>query len=264
MNDTFSFRRFSLFFKKTLLERPLQMFGLYGLALVIAFLLYAIFKTLVGFEEAQNMAFIVGLVGCGTFLASFVFNYFGANASGSSYLTIPASSLEKWLTGVLIAGVLFPGLFVVFFHFVDYFFVSSYHAGLDPKGPFYKQLYEEVNPFPLNGFVASKTYIMFLNATGAMLVGSLYFNKAAFIKVALIVSALYIGGHLLNQFIAQAVFDKIDKALPYYCVFIPVGKEFGKVMLPDFASKAVDICMLYVMPGIFWLVSYVRLREKEF
>lgn len=264
MNDIFSFRRFGFFFKKTLMDRPLQMFGLCGLALVIAFLLYVILKTIAGFDQAQNVAFIVGLVGCGTFLASFVFNYFGANASGSSYLTLPASSLEKWLTGVLIAGVLFPALFLVFFHLIDYFFVSSYHASLDPKGPFYKQLYEEVNVFPLNGFVASKAYIMFLNATGAMLVGSLYFNKAAFIKVALIVSGLYIGGHILNQFIAKAIFDKVDRALPYYCVFIPVGKEFGKVLLPDFASKIVDICMLYIMPAIFWLVSLIRLREKEF
>ena len=264
MNDIFTFRRFGLFFKKTLLERPLQMFGLCGLSLVIAFLLYAVVKSLVGFEDAQNLAFIVGLVGCGTFLASFVFNYFGANASGSSYLTLPVSGLEKWLCGVLIAGVLFPALFVVFFHFIDYFFVSSYHASLDPKGPFYKQLYESVNTFPLQGFVASKAYIMFLNATGAMLVGSLYFNKGAFIKVALIVCGLYIGGHILNQFIAEAVFDKIDKALPYYCVFIPVGKEFGKVLLPDLASNVVDICMLYVMPAIFWLVTFIRLREKEF
>ena len=84
MNDIFSFRRFSLFFKKTLLERPLQMFGLCGLALVISFLLYVIVKNLMGFEDGQTVAFIVGLVGCGTFLASFVFNYFGSNASGSS------------------------------------------------------------------------------------------------------------------------------------------------------------------------------------
>ena len=95
MNDIFTFRRFGLFFKKTLLERPLQMFGLCGLSLVIAFLLYAVVKSLVGFEDAQNLAFIVGLVGCGTFLASFVFNYFGANASGSSYLTLPVSGLTS-------------------------------------------------------------------------------------------------------------------------------------------------------------------------
>jgi hypothetical protein len=63
---------------------------------------------------------------------------------------------------------------------------------------------------------------------------------------------------------AKALFDTVDRALPYYCVFIPVGKEFGKVLLPAYASAAVDIGLLYVVPAILWLVTYTRLREKEF
>jgi hypothetical protein len=106
--------------------------------------------------------------------------------------------------------------------------------------------------------------MMFLNATGAMLVGSLYFNKGAYIKTALLVCGFYIGGHILNEVIAEAMFDPIDKALPFYCVFIPVGKQVGKVLLPYYASNFVDVCILYVMPAIFWLTAYVRLREKEF
>src|SRR5438128_8156580 len=107
MNDIFSARRFGFLFKKTLLERPVQLLGLCVLSLAISFLLYAIVKGMFGFEEGQNVSFIVGLIGCGAFLASFVFNYFSSNASGSSYLTLPASSLEKWLCGVLIASVIF-------------------------------------------------------------------------------------------------------------------------------------------------------------
>jgi hypothetical protein len=155
MNDIFSFRRFAFLFKKTLLERPVQLLGLCALTLAISFLLYAITKGMLGFEEAQNLSFIVGLIGCGTFMASFVFNYFSANASGSSYLTLPASSLEKWICGVLIACLIFPTLFVVFFHFMDHAFVASYRESLDAKGPFYKQLYERLNPFPIFRFVAS-------------------------------------------------------------------------------------------------------------
>ncbi len=97
-----------------------------------------------------------------------------------------------------------------------------------------------------------------------MLIGSLYFNKAAFIKVALIFCTLYIGGTFLNYLMAKSLFAEIDKALPYYCVFIPAGKDFGKVLLPGYASKAVDIGLLYIIPAILWLVTYIRLREKEF
>jgi hypothetical protein len=97
-----------------------------------------------------------------------------------------------------------------------------------------------------------------------MLLGSLYFNKVSFIKVALIICGLFFTAYLLDFVFAKMLFDKVDKALPFYCVFISVGTEVGKVELPDFASKAVDIIMQYLVPGMLWVLAYVRLREKEF
>lgn len=264
MNDTFNMRRFGLLFKKAVMERPTQMFGLPGLTMIAVLLIYAILKTLIGYEEAQNVSFIFGLLGGGAFLGSLVFGYFSSGASGTSFLTLPASGFEKWLCAVLITGVLFTGLFVAFFHFTDVAFVHLYRNGLDKKSPFYLEQYDAVQTFVLNGFVAGKTYIMFVNFTGAMLVGSLYFNKVSFIKVALIICGLFIGGHALNYLIAKVVFDSIDKALPYYCVFIAVGNSFGKVELPAGGSMAVDICTKYIVPAILWIVAYIRLREKEF
>jgi hypothetical protein len=215
-------------------------------------------------DAVQELSFILGFVGGGTFLAAYVFNYFSSNASGSSYLTLPASSFEKWLCGVLIAGILFTLIFLAFYRLMDISFVGIYHRSLDPKGPFYKEMYEHVSIFPYDGFVASKTYMMFLNFTTAMLVGALYFNKAAFIKVALIICGLFIGGMFLNDVMAKAVIDNVDKGLPYYAVFITAGKETGKVLLPAYASKAVDICILYIIPAVLLITAYVRLSEKEF
>ncbi|MCW3108163.1 MAG: hypothetical protein JWQ09_2669, partial [Segetibacter sp.] len=186
------------------------------------------------------------------------------NASGSSYLTLPASHFEKWLCAVLITGVIFTFTFLVFYRIIDTTFVGMYHKTLDPKGPFYKEMYESVQVLPFDGFVATKTYMMFVNFTTAMLLGALYFNKAAFIKVAFIVCGLFILGSYVDYYMAKAMFNNIDKALPYYAVFITVGKEFGKVVLPSYASKAVDICILYIVPAILLLTTYVRLREKEF
>lgn len=265
MNNTFNLKRFGWLFKKTILERPVQLAGLIGLILLIDLILYIVCRHInMVWEAIQNVTFIFGFVGGGSFLAAFVFNYFSSNASGSSYLTLPASSFEKWLCGVLIAGVIYSLIFLVFYRSMDTAFVELLHKTLDPKGPFYKETYEAVRIFPYDGFVASKSYMMFVNFTSAMLVGALYFNKATFIKVALIVCGLFIAGTFLNSLIAQLIFDTVDKALPYYGVFIPVGKEFGKIVLPSYASKAVDICILYVLPAILLTTAYVRLREKEF
>lgn len=265
MNNTFNIKRFGWLFKKTILERPVQLLGLIGLILLIDLLMYTVGTNInMVWDAVQELTFILGLVGGGSFLSAFVFNYFSSNASGSSYLTLPASSFEKWLCGVLIAGVIFSLIFLIFYRIMDTTFVGLYHKSLDPKNPFYKEMYEHVNTFPYDGFVASKTYMMYINFTTAMLVGALYFNKAAFIKVALIICCLFIGSLFLNNIMAKMLIDNVEKGLPYYGVFITVGKEFGKILLPSYASKAVDICILYIIPAVLLTTAYVRLREKEF
>lgn len=264
MNNTFNIKRFGWLFKKTIFERPAQLLGLISLTLVITLLLYATLRYVANWDVAQNGAFIIGFVGGGSFLASFVFNYFTSNSNGSSYLTLPASHFEKWLCAVLITGIIFTTIFLLFYRMIDTAFVALYHKSLDPKGSFYKEMYNAVNILPFDGFVASKTLMMFINFTTAMLVGALYFNKAAFIKVALIVCGLYMAGTYLNGLMAKAIFDNVNNALPYYGVFIPVGKEIGKLVLPSYASKAVDICILYIVPAVLLITAYVRLREKEF
>ena len=116
MNNTFSIKRFRLLFKKTIAERPVQTIGVMALLLILSLILYVAAKELAGFGAAQNLTFIWGLSGGSFFLASFVFGYFSTNASGSSYLTLPASYFEKWLCGILIAGFyihLFFYLFII-------------------------------------------------------------------------------------------------------------------------------------------------------
>lgn len=264
MSNVFELKRFALLFKKVILERPIQLIGLIGFTMIATLLLYFIVKSIFGFESGQNLSFIFGLLGGGTFLASFIFNYFSVKANGTSYLTLPASSFEKWLCAVLITGILFVGLFLLFFRIMDWFFVTSYYNSLDTAHPYFNELRQSVNLFQFNGFVAGKAYLMFANLTGAMLIGSLYFNKVAFIKVALIVSGIIISGYLLDYVMASAIFENVEKALPYHAVFVPVDKDFGKVVLPSYGLKAVDIFFQYILPSILWITPFIRLREKEF
>jgi hypothetical protein len=64
---------------------------------------------------------------------------------------------------------------------MDVAFVAAYHHGLDKTSLFYKQQYESVDTFDLNGGISWKVYSIYLILTGAMLTGAFYFNKAAFI-----------------------------------------------------------------------------------
>ena len=240
------------------------MIGFPVLALTVVLILYVIIKALSGFDMAQRISFFVGLVGGSFFLGSFVFGYFSSNASGSSFLTLPASHFEKWLCGVLIAGVFYPIVFLIFYYGIDTGFVALYHNSLDTASPFYKQQYESVYAFDLDGIIARNVFIMFFIYTGAMLLGSLYFNKVSAIKtaIALCIICLVIFG--ANWLFATLLFGNIDDASPFHGVALLVGNDVGSIELPAGIAKICKYAFFYVMPVTFWILSYTRLREKEF
>jgi hypothetical protein len=263
MNNTFSVKRFWFLFRKTIAERPVQTIGVIGLLLVLSLILYVAAKELVGFRAAQSLTLIWGLGGGGFFLSSFVFAYFSSNASGSSYFTLPASYLEKWLCGILIC-ILFIVVFLVFYHLMDVAFVAAYHHGLDKTSLFYKQQYESVDTFDLNGGISWKVYSIYLILTGAMLTGAFYFNKAAFIKTAISVCIAFLFLLGMNWMIAKILFgDIIDTGL-YNHVTLAFGKEEGVLLLPSHVEDIFRYSTSYIIPAILWVLPILRLREKEF
>lgn len=264
MNNTFSARRFGWLLKKTISERPVQLLGFVVISFLLSLAVYLFFRLLGDFEVAQNASFIIGLVGCGCFLASMVFNYFGTNAAGASFLTLPASQFEKWLCGVLIAGVLYVGLFLLFFRLMDTLFVNIYHNGLDKQGPFYRQLYDAVRLFSYDEFVATRVLMMFYNFAGAILLGAFYFNKTSFIKTSLVLCVVCFGGILLNLLIAQLFFDNVKSAFPYFFVWISAGQATGRLEIAGTLHRVIMAIFEFVIPVMLWTLAYLRLREKEF
>lgn len=263
MNDHFNLTRFGWVFKKSILERPVQMLGLLCLTLTITILTYSILQSNVGIAKAQGVAFTIGLIGGGSFMASAVYGYFSSNASGSSFLMLPASHLEKWLCGVLITGVLFTLVYLGFYRLLDMFFVNHYHNSLDPNSPSYKKMYQSIELLNFDSSFCRITFVMFANIAGAMLVGSLYFNKVSFIKVALIICMLLITIYFVNMIIASMFFDNIDMAIPFKTLFLKVGNEVGVLGLPASVDKVVFIIMSFVFPATLWGTAYLRIVEKE-
>jgi hypothetical protein len=264
MNKVFNIKRFGWLVKKTLLERPVQIFGFTGLLLALVFILYYVAKTLTGFGAAQNLSFIWGLPIGSCLLSSIVFGYFSSNASGSSFLTLPASNFEKWLCAILIAAVLYPAIFFIFYRIMDASFVGLYHRSLDVSSTFYKEQYESVYIFSFNGSIAAKIYQTFFFFTGAMLVGSLYFNKQPFIKSAISICILSISIVGINWLMAKSFFGKFNDVGAFNHVTIPVGQEEGTIELPDIVAKIFTYSIWFVIPGLLWILSFTRLREKEF
>jgi len=261
MNEVFNPRRFRLLFVKTILERPMQLLGSFALSFSVVILIYFLFKIGGNFEAAQLFSFTVGFIGGGCFLASMVFGYFSDGANSASYLTLPASGFEKWLCGVLIVGVIYVVCFLLFFRGLDTLFVHFFHKGLNPLDPRYNDQYRSVYIF---SFPEAKIlFIFFMNAVGAMLVGSLYFNKIPFIKVALIICGMYFFTFLLAYMTNSILFKNAGNSYPFHNVIIKNGDEIGVVTMPEGLNQAYDIIVLYILPAILLITSYIRLKEKE-
>ena len=261
MNETFNFRRFRLVFVKTIVERPVHIIGTFILSFSVVLLIYFFFKSMANYQIAQLFSFSVGLVGGGCLLASLVFGYFSDDASSASYLTLPASGLEKWLCAIIIVGGIYLTSFLLFFRGVDAFFVHLYHMGLNRQDPRYMNQYNAVYLFTSSD--AELIFIFFLNAVCAMFVGSLYFNKISFIKVALVICIMYFFTFLLNYLINSILFKDMTQTYPFHGVTIKTGTEQGIVILPASMNKAFDWIIQYILPSILLIISYIRLKEKE-
>jgi hypothetical protein len=287
MSNLFEPRRFWCFFKKTILEKPGQLIGFTGFILLITFVFYSIFHLPAErWDGTQRISLFGGLTIGVTLLASFVFGHFSTNAGGCAYLTQPASQFEKWLCAILITGILFPLIFLGFFRIMDMSFVNYYHSLLDPSKPNYKQLYEYAHVFTFDNIISRNIYMLAGNFSGIMLVGALYFNKNAFIKTALVFCAVILLLFGLNYIIARLFFGTLEDTFPFMNVNISMAKnssqggqifhaitsksnglfikEIGMVELPTNAKNFFGTVVRYVLPPFWYLLAYIRLREKEF
>ncbi len=147
---------------------------------------------------------------------------------------------------------------------MDASLVSMYHNSLNPQKPDYKELFDKVKVLAFNREEMVYIFSFFTNITGAMLVGSLYFNKLSIIKVALLCAAIFFGAFGINYVIAGSLMDSLDAAAPFQSVRIKIDDDYWRIELPQQASMLVGISFQYLLPIIFYALAYVRLTEKEF
>jgi hypothetical protein len=121
---------------------------------------------------------------------------------------------------------------------------------------------------PFDGRLAMKVYNLFFIFTSISFLGSLYFNKVSFVKVALVFCAFCLFMFALNWAIATVFFGDIASAFPFAGVSISIGKsmnpEEGVIELPGRVFQITGFFTNYIMPVCLFALVYLRLREKEF
>lgn len=267
MNNTFELKRFGLVFKKLIFERWLHLVGSFVLATLFTWFLYSAFGIHLTYDTnivtPPLDAFAMGAVFGGIYWVFTGFSYFSNDTEGYSYLMLPASHFEKWLCSILLLG-LFLVFFCLYFRVLDTVYLADFLRKKSGQKDYQKILESAY----VMGFWADKRvdlegcYSAFFNATGVMAVGSLYFNKNAFIKTTLITLVFFVSLTILNMKVATALFNDFVALVPLWRS-ADMHRIDYHVQLPEPINTAYMVGFDYLLPVALWLIALIRLREKE-
>jgi hypothetical protein len=200
-----------------------------------------------------NILFLGGFI-----VTSFAFREVRQNGGGIFYLTLPASSLEKFASKLLATSVGYAlGSLVFFtaaaavsegvnrliFGFGNYFF----------------------NPFE-QGILESLGYYLIFQSV--FLLGSIWWRKLAFVKTVLMLQAVAVGIALVAGVALRIVFARYFRGWE-----IDFGTVPGMGLLIEQATagygplvqigNVVRIVVLSATAPVCWLIGWLRLREIE-
>jgi len=196
----------------------------------------------------------------GGFIAtSLSFKELYLNGQGVFYLTLPGSSLEKFLSKLLVTSLGYA-LGSLFF----YTAVSSAAEGINRVIFGYGHAF--FNPFTRRVLLTVTVYVV---TQAVFLVGSVYFRKLAFIKTNLY---LWLFGIVLTIVVAvtawvifrdyavgpriglEPYMQELGRSGELEAVLRPMAEKFLQVAKVLFWGAAAPVC---------WIISYLRLRETE-
>jgi hypothetical protein len=173
------------------------------------------------------------------------------------YLTLPAATLEKFLSKLVISTIGFIAVSsLLFFCFSA---IAAWVSNLifNHAGPLF-------NPFDPVILLNMKIYLI---TQSIFLFGAVYFRSHAFIKTILILFALSMIISIYSGVLGRLVFAKFFDGWhngPAYVDFdtLPAFQSWADNFFIK-VGKVFEFLFWYLLAPFFWVLSYLRLRETE-
>ncbi len=227
----------------------------------------------------QALFYLVGLYFVGCLYGSLIFSELNRKREAIQYLLLPASHLEKLFCGLFFGVFLFFIVYNALFYLLDIPLVKLensinwkiYLASKEPLSQ-YSPL-EVFSPMEFKGHKQGEGYnnesiillLLYFSIQSAYILGSVYFTRYNFIKTTIVL--------LLLGFACFLFFDNIfgrslptgisSKGLFRWGFNDPETNRPRWVLL----SPGVESILLFVVewswPFLLWLVTFLRLREKQ-
>jgi hypothetical protein len=279
----FSLLRFWLLTRKQWIEnRKLYLFGTLALIGILSFFIILIIaENRNGFSiDGQHNVFFIGLIAAGAFFSSTPLKLYEEKQKSIQAFMIPASVIEKYLVAVVYTMIFFPLVYLI----ITYpLILLGHYIDLEVFGRF-NALYT----FNLDQ-VATSTFIFFA-VQSCFLLFSLVFHRYAFLKTTVLVSVLLMSCLSFNEYMAKTmlgntqprvlptgnfdptvVFAKhkgphrfsFSEATPYSGITMNSSGDYQwKIKLPKSKDIAFKLYLFAISPFI-WLITFLRLREKQ-
>ncbi|HVG15327.1 MAG TPA: hypothetical protein VM935_10205 [Chitinophagaceae bacterium] len=276
MQQSFSLQRCSLLIAKHWAEnkrRYLLSFAAY-ISLVFVWFVFIMMTDRIDpmAEGLQRITFYFSAIVVGPFYASQFFKELGSKSKGTSYLMVPASSLEKLVCSLIYAMIFFPLALLAAFYIVDVLAVliansshSGYNGGADPEGNILKAKVVNLFGFERRQERTALYYgiLVFFAIQSAALLGSIYFAQYSYIKTAIALTLLFLFGAWFEHYVMEPILPNGNFHNNITRYSVNEGGQFRLVQLPSWVSPLLEIGFFYGATLTLWTVSYFRLKEKE-
>ncbi len=276
MNQSFSINRWGLLMGKHWSENR-KKYTLGIIAIAALMILWYGFMIIVGpglDKEVQGPTYFVGLFVIGCIYASLLFADLADRPKGISYLSVPASHLEKVVCNLFFGVIIFFLLYFAIFYIVTTPMLAISNAVREAKWktagagyPFVK--YELINVFSFgkgNGEdMFYGLHLVYFAVQSAFTLGSVYFTRFSFIKTVIAVLIMWL---FLFLFVAKVLVPMMPEGNYFNGLtnwsLLNEGSQPNKViMLPKWVDTAVETLLKYGFAPLLWVVTYFRLKEKE-
>jgi hypothetical protein len=250
MNQLFVYQRFKLLLRRYFIENR-KLFLMGGtVMLFIGIVFYAInTKWSLDLELdkfVRQASFFVGLILFGSIFSNYLFRDFGQKGSTIHLLMIPASTLEKLVSGMVYALLLFPVAYFIFFLLFDSLYVVLLNQW-GAKNLFLWEFEDTAQKNVIKTLLGLQLYYVII------IIGTIQFQRNSYIKTLLFMST-YFG--FLGSFIYI-----IQK------VILPLNDSSESVSYTASATNTsfwdpVDFILLAHLI-VLAIMAYFKLKEKE-
>ena len=250
-NQTFDFRRFSLLLQKELWtgnkKPPIIVGAVFGLLM-----LFAWFMIETGEYKYLNFnLFSFLLFGGGFIFTSIIYYEFNDKTGTHHYLSLPASTFEKYLSKWFITAVLFPIVFVLLFWI---------YVKLGDR-LYYSYTEESITTWFINNWWTFFFIKIYFVVQSIYLVGAIAFQKYTFFKTSLtgILSFILFGILCLtaHRIIFASYYDGLEIVEGFDTNH--ATRDFVLGTMLNWAEYALWL----LTPPIMWAAGFFKLKEKE-